>query len=139
MQPSQVGMTVVEVMISSLIMGITFLAVVTMVRQSSDIDYDGNAYFQAGRIANSILEKPDYHHSQYAAIPEDYTFPATDRPVIHVSDTRYINTEIRVQAGEFVAPSVDWGGTVLTYKRILVTITWNNGADVVTAAKWITQ
>lgn len=139
-QRGQIGTTLIEVMAASLLISLTFTAVITSVRQSRDLEYNGNAYAQARRIANSILERARYHHSRYADIPPDSTYPAADRPVIHVSDVKYIDTNIRIQATETTTLPTDWyGGTALTYKRILVTITWNNGADSVKALKWITQ
>lgn len=136
----QTGTTLIEVMAASLLISLTFAAVVTTVRQARDLEYNGNAYAQARRIANSILEKARYHHSRYGDIPSDSTYPAADRPVIHVSDVKYIDTNIRIQAAETSSPPTDWyGGASLAYKRILVTITWNNGADTVKAVKWITQ
>lgn len=135
----EAGTTLVEVMASALLIGLTFLLVVTTLRQSRDIEYNGNAYLQARRIAYSILEKARYHHTRYGDIPSDSTYPAADRPVIYVTDTRFIDTKIRIQANDVTVAAADWNSTSdITYKRILVTISWNSDADVVQVSKWIT-
>lgn len=135
------GTTLVEVMAASFILSLTFFAVVAMIRKARDLEYEGNAYFQARLIANSILERPGYHYSNYGTLasPKDSVYPALDRPVINVSDSRFVDIELRVTTTSGNEAAGDWNGVVVPYKRIEAIVSWNNGANSISSAKRITE
>lgn len=126
-------------MASSLILSLTFFAVVTMIRKTRDIEYDGNAYVQAYGLANSILERPRYHHTRYDDIPADSTYPGGEGRVIY-ADSNLVDVAVRVTSTAGNTPAGSWNdGVSIPYKRIEAIISWSNGAKTVRASRRITK
>jgi prepilin-type N-terminal cleavage/methylation domain-containing protein len=64
----QSGYSLVEVMVASLILGMTIAAIVSMLRIGNDIQRNSDYRRQALAIAESALESPLYHFYRYPVL-----------------------------------------------------------------------
>ena len=136
--PGQAGTTLIEVMASSVILSLTFFAVVTMIRKAHDIEYDGNAFVQARGFANTVLELPRYHHTRYDDIPADSIYPSGQGRVIY-ADSNLVDVDLRVTATAANTVIDDWNGVSIPYKRLEAIVSWKNGAYSVSSSRRITK
>lgn len=136
---NQTGTTLVEVMVSSIILAMTILAVVTMIRKARDIDFESDIQLQAKRLAHAALEENDFHPSQYTALAEETRDYADLEIYPAVNSTRPIVVEKRVVIGPEVLDETGWVNRSIPYRKITATITWDEGTQSVSATKRIAR
>lgn len=131
----QRGLTLIEIMASSIILGIAITATTTLLRLGQDLEYKRNVERQAYRLAYSALEDPVYHYW-----PNYHTYAVGVTNTTLNSEGRSIEAVVTVtpyaEAVELWAPynSTAW-------KRIDAKVRWTleGSPDSVVASKIVAE
>ncbi len=141
----QRGVTLIELMVASIILGIAITGVMTMLGSGRNLDI-ANSLRRQGRVsAIAILESPVYHYSNYAAcLPRIDTLSVTLEPAIpsaFVSGREPAPVPARATVALTDNPTIRWAGHDMASRSIKVNVSWPVGAptDSVTLVKRIAQ
>lgn len=137
---TQRGATLIEVVASAIILGLTFLAVTTMFRISREIEYRQNEVFQAETLSGSILEEEQYRYSNFSGLPLGETIrPAATDTVLYLFErSKTVRPSLlKITIDSSITLPGAWNNQALPYKRIQVQINWHSQTFQLT--KWITQ
>jgi Tfp pilus assembly protein PilV len=134
--------SLVEVMASALILGVTFFGVVSALRTSRELEFRKNLERQARHLAYSILEGPTHHYypyTTYEGMPDGYT----ESTLLNPSTARPINATILVNVlpaggGESFA---NWTAGNIRYRTVRARVSWtvDGVTDTVLARKVIAE
>lgn len=135
------GFTLVELMVSSLILGLTVSAVAFMIINSSVLRMQNDHSRQARIIAQEELEDTEHHFLQYS--PSTIMPGFADRALNLDHGETYItvaNRNLIVTRGNFPVPPIA-PALMVPYQRLVSTVTWTeDGVEKsVTLVKRITQ
>ncbi len=142
---NQRGVTLIELMVASIILGITTTGVLTMLGSGRNMDIANSLRRQARLTAIAILEDSLYHYSKYAAcLPRIDTRTVTLEPAIPsiylIGDEP---TPVPATATITITndPSLIWAGQATESRTIQVNVAWPAASptDTVTLVKRITN
>jgi prepilin-type N-terminal cleavage/methylation domain-containing protein len=131
---SDKGFSLVEILVSAIVIGIAITAVVAVTRKSREIDITYQHSRRARGIIDSCFESSPYQYQNYANLPT-----VTDAPVS--LDPRYSNLNGYLNIDVAEPPPVAAKSTPVTYKIVTATVKWTEpeGPDSVRISKWVTQ
>lgn len=132
---SQLGVTLVELMVASAILGVSIAATISIIGTGINLEYTRNIERQAYLIARGALENPAY------------TYPSNYDNIPSFSDTNWINTSSRpvnvaINVQAFTETKEDWPPYNSTFwKRVDATVRWtiSGKADSVKVTKLLAQ
>ena len=132
------GYTLVEVLVSAVIMSLALIAIVTVIRKSWDINVDNLHRRQARTIIINHLELLDYHHSNFSSLCTSCCTNdcnKTETVTIDKNLTGTLNTSI------IPNNSLSIDGTIIPLLIVTIKLTWQEAEypDSVSVEKWVAQ
>lgn len=116
---AQRGLTLVEIMVSSIILGISISATATILRVGQDLEYKRNVERQAFRLAYSALEDPNYHY-----YPNYNALAYSTSTVVLNTGGRHVNATVTVTP--YAESKELWPPYNTTFwRRVDAKVTWN--------------
>ncbi|GEM_PF-5338092 len=147
----QAGVTLIELMVASIILGLAVTGVLALVGSGRSLEYQNSLYAQARSAGNSILEDPYYRYSNYTSLsPIGPSTPhatvANDAPYLKATPTAPSTfdtisvTITEVTVTNWIAMTGS-GTPLIPVRKIDLTQKWKaDGTDqTLTLSKWICQ
>lgn len=128
------GFTLIEVVVSTVIIGIAIVAVVGVLRKSREIDVAFLHQRRARAIIDSCFESPLYQYPNYAALPSVSAAPV----LIDARDSTTVDDLGGTLNIAVAGPTVVRG---VTCKQLTATVSWTEpeGARSISVQRWVTQ
>jgi len=132
--PIDAGFTLVELVVSAVIIGIAIMAVVAVARKGRELDITYSHHRRARAIIDSCFESVAYQYTNYAALPTITgqlvkIDPRGDGP----------DDDLNGSLTMTVSPPTTIGG--VECKQISATVSWAEPEETksITVEKWVTQ
>jgi prepilin-type N-terminal cleavage/methylation domain-containing protein len=129
MKPNQKGFTLIELMVSSLILAVSITGVMSIIGSGRDLEYQNSLRRQATIYASSILEDSLLHYSNYANLG---LFPTLSTVFLNPGTANPVpaNVTLSLMGGnpQFHEPGFGATPVYFKYTTLTVLLKWNAGA-----------
>ena len=132
------GFTLVELLVSSIIIVLSIVAIVAMLRKGREIDINDKYRRKARTIVMSEFEAPKFHYSRYPNLVTGTT-TRTDTIDARKSASPILGTLTTIIGA--VDSTTASNGYRIAYRPVTMSIVWStvDGSDTITLTKRITR
>ncbi|MBF0431190.1 MAG: hypothetical protein HQK83_07935 [Fibrobacteria bacterium] len=137
-QSSQAGTSLVEIMVSAVILGIVILAIISMIQKGRELDVSSDHRRQARALIHAAFEQDEFKIANYNAI-SDTTTSRTDSVQLDPDESTPLTGVLSISVSAANVMTVN--STQVPYKDITMTLTWNEpeGPDTVQVMRRISN
>lgn len=121
------GFTLIEIMVSTLILGLIVSGVLAMIRNSREDELETEYRRQARLIVFEALEDTLYHPSRYAGAPANYPVQANKVKYLNKWQTNQVQADLDITVSPEQQETMA-AGVVVRYYRITASIQWPTAA-----------